>query len=165
MKKILTALLCATLTLSTVTTSFAFNEGEIEGYNSAGQTEVTAYAYSTFNVSIPAKIDISNMGGAEIAVTDADIDSGYQVQIFVTNLNENGNLNMTHKTKSGVTSELILNGTNGTLTSDYPLLASFKDTDIYDGNASTYFSGQMMDGAKSGSYTGTMTYSVYCNKY
>ncbi|MBR1863680.1 MAG: hypothetical protein IJ806_06310, partial [Ruminococcus sp.] len=95
----------------------------------------------------------------------ADLDSGYQIQVYVTNLNANGGLTLTHKTKSGVTADLTISGTEGVLTADNPLLANFKDTEIDNGFASAYFSGEMESGVKSGGYSGTMTYSFFCNKY
>lgn len=156
MKKFLPILLCATLLLSSPTTAFAY-DGNYTGY---GEAELTAYAYSSFNVTIPSTVDLT-YGGGQVVVTDADLDTGYQVVITVTNLNANGRIDMTHKTKSGVTSECILNN----VTADNPILAVIKDTDISDGYGCANFFGQMADGAAAGSYSGTMAYNIYCDPY
>ncbi len=156
MKKLLALLLSFTMMLATSTTAFAY-DGNFTGY---GEAELTAYAYSTFNVTIPSTVDLT-YGGGQVIVSDADLDSGYQVVITVTNLNSNGRIDMTHKTKSGVTSECELVN----VTSENPILAVIKDTDINDGNGYANFSGHMIDGSAAGSYTGTMQYNIYCDPY
>lgn len=156
MKKIISLLLCFTLLLSLSTTAFAY-DGNYTGY---GESELTAYSYSSFNVTIPSTIDLT-YGGGQVMVSNADLDSGYQVVIVVTNLNANGRIDMTHKTKSGVTSECILDN----VSIDSPILATIKDTDIMDGYGYADFFGQMVDGASAGSYSGTMKYNIYCDPY
>lgn len=156
MKKLLALLLSATMLLSFSTTAFAY-DGNYIGY---GEAELTAYAYSTFDVTIPSTVDLT-YGGGQVIVSNADLDTGYQVVITVTNLNANGRIDMTHKTKSGITSECVLNN----VTTENPILAIIKDTDIQDGNGYSDFFGQMIDGAAAGSYSGTMQYYIYCDPY
>lgn len=156
MKKIFALLLSCTLFLSLTTVAFAYDGN----YTGCGETELTAYAYSTFNVTIPSTVDLT-YGGGQVIVSNADLDTGYQIVITVTNLNANGGIDMTHKTKSGVTSECYLNN----VTTENPILAIIKDTDIQDGNGYSDFFGQMADGAAAGSYSGTMQYNIYCDPY
>lgn len=165
MKKALSVLAAITVALSSSISAYAWNENEVEGYVGYGQSTINAHAYSSFDVEIPAVIDLSEMGGGEVAISNADIDNGYQVEIYVTNLNENGKLNMNHTTKSGVTSELTLTGSEGELTADAPILARFKDTDLESGYANYMFSGEMVSGSKAGNYSGVMMYSIFCNRY
>lgn len=162
MKKIFATILSMAILISASTTAFAYDEGT---YSGSGESQITAYAYSTYSVTIPATINLTN-GQGDVSVSNADIDTGYEIEVVVTNLNENGHLDMTHNTKDGVTSECILMNANGrSVGTEEPILATIKDTDISKGSAYTYFLGQMIDGASAGSYTGTMRYALYCSRY
>lgn len=161
MKKIYAFILSCVLLLSVSTTAFAY-DGNYTGW---GESELTAYAYSSFTVTIPATVDLTH-GGGQVIVSDADLDAGYQVVVTVTNLNENGNIDMVHKTKEGITSECSLSNSMGTLSAENTILAIIKDTDIQsDGNGYADFFGQMVGGSKAGGYTGTMRYNIYCDPY
>lgn len=163
MKKLLALLLSVVFMLSMSVTAFAY---EYDDYYSEGETTLQEYVYSSFNLVIPATIDLSQ-GNGEISVTDADFDADYQLEVVVTNLTEDGLIEMTHTTKEGETAycSLINGTTQEMLNNDNPLLATIKDTDIVDGAASVYFSGDIITKASAGTYTGTMTYTVYFGKY
>lgn len=162
MKKLLASLLTMALLLSASTTAFAYDDST---YSGGGESEITAFAYNTYTVTIPATIDFTH-GQGDVSVTNADIDTGYEIEVVVTNLNSNGAIDMTHKTKSGVTSQCYLTTANGIgVSSENPILATIKDTEISSGSAYTYFWGQMDTNAAAGSYSGTMKYSLYCSKY
>lgn len=163
MKKLLALLLSVVLMLSMSVHAFAY---EIDDYYSEGETTLQEYVYSSFNLVIPATIDLSQ-GNGEISVTDADFDAGYQLEVVVTNLTEDGYIEMTHTTKEGETAycTLINVATQQMLNSTNPVLATIKDTDILNGSATAYFTGDIITKAAAGNYTGTMTYTIYFGTY
>jgi len=162
MKKILATLLTLSLLLTASTTAFAYDESTFSGY---GQTELTASAISTYTVTIPSTVNLT-YGQGEVTVTNADIADGYEIEVVASNLNSNGGIDMTHTTKEGVTTTCYLMTADGTsVTSENPVIVTIKDTQISNGSAYTYFWGELPANAKAGTYTGTMTYNLYCSQY
>lgn len=90
MKKMLSTILAIVMVLSLSTTAFAYDEST---YSGDGQTELTASAYSTYTVTIPASINLTNSQG-DISITDANIADGYEIEIVATNLNASGGIDM-----------------------------------------------------------------------
>ena len=91
MKKILVLCLTLVLLANCATTVFAM-ESPCSG---SGESEVTAHLYSTYSISIPATID-ANMGTAEVTVSQANLEEGYAINVYISNLNEKGGITLTH---------------------------------------------------------------------
>lgn len=164
MKKILALCLTLVLLMSCATTVFAV-EDTCAG---SGETEITAHVYSTYTISIPATIDLTEVVMGEVTIADANIESGYKVDVFATNLNNNGGITFTKIDDAmyEITCMLTNIEQNMCVTAEVPLV-SFYDTELttWGSTATKYFDIQVPDYARAGYYSGTMTYSFSCNPY
>jgi len=158
MKKFIAIMMCAVLMLSISTTAFAAE--------SPFYSEVTATlkykSYSTCTVTIPETIEITGQP-TEITVTNSNVESGYCVNVYVTNLNERGCVELTHDVSGEATIEASFtnNSTNAVIDNNNPLLATIEcsdnTTDVFIGNFTV---SAMGSDYRAGSYTGTMQYDV-----
>lgn len=159
MKKLLALCLPLVLLANCATTAFAM-ESPCSG---SGESEVTAHLYSTYSISIPATID-ANIGTAEVIVTQANLEDGYAINVYISNLNENGGITLTHT--NGV-DEILCTFQNTELNcavgGNVPLV-SF-DYNIFSGTntASKTFGMELLALSQPGVYSGTMTYYFSCD--
>lgn len=166
MKKIFAVLIALAIVFSMTVPAMAAesynNSGD--GQYGSGQIEVTHHSYSTFQLEIPLYADSSMPN--YITAYNPNLEDGYQIEIYVTNLNEDGTLNMTHT--SGEVSTMVLYNESDILqlTYDNPLLASFTIDDFDDTNTATsifWIQGGDAFSMKAGSHTGTICYRIECN--
>ena len=164
MKKILALCLTLVLLANCATTAFAA-EDTCAG---SGETEITAHIYSTYTITIPATIDLEAGTRGEVTITDANLESGYKVDVFATNFNNNGGITLTHRDNSmyEITCMLTNIEQNMCATAEVPLV-SFYDTEVptWGDTATKYFDIQVQNYGLAGHYSGTMTYSFSCNPY
>lgn len=166
MKKIFAVLIALAIVFSmTVPAMAAESYGNMgDGQYGSGQIEVTHHSYSTFQLEIPLYADSAMPN--YIMASNPNLEDGYQIEIYVTNLNEDGTLNMTHT--SGEISTMVLYNESDVwqLTYDKPLLASLSIED-FDGNYSAtsifWLQGGDPFNMKAGSHTGTICYRIECN--
>lgn len=171
MKKILSALIAVAIVLSmglamVVPASAAETYGylgETEQYGS-GQIEVTHHSYSTFQLDIPLYADSSMPN--YITASYPNIEDGYQIEIYVTNLNEDGTIDMIHT--SGEVSPMVLYNESDILqlTYDNPLLATFSIEDFGGTDTATsifWIQGGDPFNMKAGNHTSTICYRIECN--
>lgn len=101
MKKIFTVLFAIMLLLNmSPLTAFAeeYREYVEADQNSfEGQTTIDYHAYSSYYVSIPTNISEYDLYGT-IAVTMDNIEDGHHIEVYITNLDENGLLTVTYVT-------------------------------------------------------------------
>lgn len=175
MKKILSLLIALAIVLSigvlnaTPVSADAGNAdyyGSMDGSNEygSGQIEVTHRAYSSFQLEIPLYAD--SMMPNTITAYYPNLEDGYQIEIYVTNLNEDGTLNMTHS--SGEVSTMVLYNVNDCLHLSYqnPLLASFAMEDFnntYSASSEFYIQQGENFNMKAGTHTGVICYRIECN--
>lgn len=161
MKKIICSLIAVLLVIACM---FSVNAAEYNGYGggyNVGEGEITAYGhqYSKFTIEIPETVNTD--GYNPISVDDADLESGYAVQVAVTNFNENHCITMTNTDDNNITADMQLSG--NITNNEYPsIIAQFTQEDITDGSASCDLTATMDYDSHSGTYTGTVTYVVYC---
>lgn len=163
MKKILALCLTLVLLMSCATTVFAV-EDTCAG---SGETEISTHLYSTYNISIPAVIDLAAGEIGEVEITFANVESGYKVDVYATNLNENGGitLRLVDDDTYVVNCTLINLEQNACASADVPLV-TFCDTELTSyGSAIKYFDIEVDSYGMAGIYSGTMTYSFSCNPY
>lgn len=86
------ALLFAALFILSCLAPAVFADEPVDTENGAyyGETAISAQAYSTYTISIPAELAENNSG--EIAVSNMNLDEDYHIAVYITNLNENGKI-------------------------------------------------------------------------
>lgn len=167
MKKIFTVLFAIMLLLNiSPLTAFAeeYREYVEADQNSfEGQTTIDYHAYSSYYVSIPTNISEYDSYGT-IAVTMDNIEDGHHIEVYITNLDENGLLTVT--SDNGNTGQLSVLYDNGlyTANSDGLIGEFYPETYNYTGCASTNiaFDKAMMDNFKAGTYHGVICFRVEC---
>lgn len=167
MKKFFTILLAAALMLVALpTVAFAEDYGEYveaDKSNFEGQTTVDYHAYSSYYVSIPTSISEYDTSGT-VSVTMDNIEYGHHIEVYITNLDENGFLTVTSDNGyNGLLSVLYDDGlhtadSSGLIGTFYP--ESYNNT----GAASTNISldKAMMGNFKAGTYHGVICFRVEC---
>lgn len=156
---VISVLIITTLISASVVTSSAT---EFAGYSQNvgnGEIAVTSHQYSHFYISIPESMDTAT--GGEIRVTDVNLEDDYAIKVAITNLNANHCIEMSHKTKQGVTAQMTLTGNYG-YNLDPNTIVKFTGNDIVNGEAVSSLYGTLNYNAPAGEYEGTVTYSIEC---
>ena len=163
MRKILALCLSLVMLATCTTTAFAY-EDSCAG---SGETEILAHLYSTYSISIPATIDLTAGMTGEVTIIDANIEYGYKVDVYVTNLNQFGAVTLTHTSDSTSMIDCMLTNIEQNLcaTSEVPLVTFFDSELTAFGTATKYFGLDVAPFGLAGQYTGTMTYSFSCSPY
>ena len=162
MKKLIA--ICLSLVLLATCAPTAFAMGDTSA--GSGEVQLSAHRYSSYTITMPAAIDLEMTNRGEVTITDANIESGYKVDVFVTNLNSEGAVTLTN-TNGVSTMDVWLRNVeaNCGATRETPLV-SFRDTELdYFGTATKYFELDYHSFGNAGYYYGTMTYSFSCNPY
>lgn len=114
MKKILTFLLITALSFVALPTTVSAEDysGYVEAdkSNFEGQTTVDYHAYSSYYVSIPTNISEYDAYGT-VSVTMDNIEAGHHIEVYITNLDDNGQLTVT--SDNGNTGQLSILYDNG----------------------------------------------------
>ena len=173
MKKILAICLSLALLATCVPTVFA-TEDTCAG---TGEAEIRCCVYSSYTISMPALVDLGTQSYSDlfsaqtvdedVTIIDANIAPGYKVDVYVTNLNESGYIEMTNMLNPEYTGSCVLINLeeDAEVTASIPLV-TFYDTELeYIGTLTKSFRTTMGSYSLAGDYTGTMTYSFSCNPY
>lgn len=161
MKKILALCLSIIMVLSLSTTALAAEYWDESAGN--GETEVHAHIYSSYSISIPATINLSNGEQGAVTLSDANIEEGYAVNVYCTNIHENG-IRLQHINDATSSVVCVLTDVDNSIqyTSETPLV-TFVQKDFENGEITKYFGMHIMDNiGKAGEYVGTMQYSFEC---
>jgi len=175
MKKVISLVLAFVMAMAITTTVFAEGDNTQE-YHMWGESTVTGRVYSSCVITIPETIDFGETSEWSIGITQADIEAGYAVNIYIVNLNENGAITL-EQDNGDFTADLYLgrNGQNTYVSNENNLLATFRDTDISAISRSTapiLCCGRIVtpslvgtQGVSAGTYTGVMQYEVRIEEY
>ena len=162
MKKLFAICLSLVLLATCTTTAFATEDTSA----GSGQTQVTAYRYSNYTITMPATVGVETGNMGSVTISDACIESGYKVDVFITNLNIEGALTLTHENGIYGTDCWFTNIEANTGASSESPLVSFYDTDLDPfGTATKYFEVHIMPFGNAGYFSGTMNYSFSCSPY
>lgn len=131
-------------------------------YAGNGETQIKAHVYSRYSISIPATIDLRNGDMGEVTISDADIEDGYSVKIFLTNATSPNGITLTHTNGMSTIECSIFNIEENTIATENIPIVSFTDSDIEQGTGTKYFSLQPETFGKAGDYSGTMQYRFEC---
>lgn len=128
----------------------------------SGTSQVYAHLYSSYTIKISATIDLRNGEQGSVTIENGNIESGYAVNVYCTNIGENGiRLNHVEKNTSVECARLSADGLSH-YDANTPF-ASFTSDDIAAQNTTQYFRLEIMDRWMSaGDYVGTMEYSFRC---
>lgn len=162
MKKLLA--ICLSLVLLATCAPTAFAMGDTSA--GSGEVQITGHRYSSYTITMPATINLEMTNQGAVTITDANIESGYKVDVFVTNLNLEGAVSLTH-TNGAATMDVWFRNieANCGASTETPLV-SFRDTELDPfGSLTKYFEMDTMSYGTAGYYYGTMTYSFSCNPY
>lgn len=166
MKKVLALVLSVLMIASFSTTAFAAETED--AYAGSGELQITGHVYSSYTISIPATINLSEGTICEVTANDAYIEEGYSLDVCVTNLNESGLITLKHVTNQYASTECSIvrytdSGEIAQTPYDAPLV-SFVASDFPNGTSCVkYFGLEISQWGTPGDYTGTMTYSFSCN--
>lgn len=164
MKKFLAMLFSVVMLVMT-----SVNANAYISHQSDGETEINAKAYGYCLISIPAVCDFTEQSEADISVDEYNLDTNNSVVVLANNINDDNTLTVYHKTKDNVTANLTLNrigddsfvdDTNIVQQSN-PILAKFTYNELEDNINTKQFGGYFRNEVSAGSYSGTMTYSIY----
>ena len=165
MRKIIAFLLVAVLILAlSVSAVSADGEEFVDTGHSTytGETDIECHAYSTFMVTIPSTL-YEDMDGV-IRISSANIEDGYHVAVYLTNVDDVGQVTVTNA--SGDTGKVNIYKNGALYMQDGTgLFHEFLSYD-YDENRSAYcnISFSIVPGTctKAGDYTGVICYRVDC---
>lgn len=173
MKKFLATLIALAIVISSVSLmavpafaaeSYGYMNDEYQ-YGD-GEISVGYRSYSTFELDIPLYADDSMSG--RITASNPNLEPGYQIEIRVTNLNDDGTLPMVNETTGYESAVYIYNSMEGTcLTFDNPVLAAFASEDFDESATATveFWISRAKNHFEvdAGYYTGVICYRIECN--
>lgn len=129
----------------------------------SGETEITAHIYSTYTITIPATINLDSGENGQVTISNANLEDGYAVNVYMTNGNDQGLVTLYHTDGvHSITGQVIFG--SGQIADDTTPFASFSSAEVAGEESVTkYFNIQVdtLTGTP-GNYTGTMTYSFRC---
>lgn len=157
MKKVISMILALILMASVSVTAFA--EDLSAG---GGETEIQAHIYSHYTISIPEIIDLRNGDMGEVTISDADIEDGYSVKVFLSNATSPNGITLTHTNGISTIVCSIINIEENTIATENIPIVSFANSDIEQRAGTKYFSLQPETFGKAGDYSGIMQYSFEC---
>ena len=164
LKKILALCMAVMMIATCTTTAFAYEDSSA----GSGETQILAHVYSSYLITIPATIDLSQTTSGEVTISEANIEDGYKVDVYITNLNQGGTLTLKNVSDDSFTIDCTFTNSemDTAVFTDIPLV-TFYDTELDVGyqTATKYFDIQVNASGIAGDYEGTMTYSFSCNPY
>ena len=164
MRKIIAFLLVAMLVLTMSIAAVMADEEYVDTGNTTytGETNIECHAYSTYMITIPSTL-YADMDG-EIRISSANIEPGYHISVYLTNVDEVGYVTVTNA--SGDTGKVSIYKNGALYMQDGTgLFHEFRSSD-YDDNksASCNISFNIVPGTctKAGDYSGVICYRVEC---
>lgn len=161
MKKLLTVMLSMVILWIVCVTSYAAEPWDTSA--GAGESQILTHVYSSYTITIPATINTNDGDQVPVTISNANLEDGYKVDVFVTNL-ENNQLSLHHASSQyDFINVGFVNTELDAMASDTTPLVTFHAAETTSGDFSKYFAVQVdAFGAVAGNYSGTMTYSFSC---
>ena len=164
MKKILALCLSIIMLLSLSTTAFAAEFWDESAGN--GETTITGHIYSRYQITIPATISLDyEFTECPVTISQTNIENGYAVNVYCTNITDDNTIRLEHVSIPGEMINCYLSDSSGYAVGvDNPLLVSFRQSDIINGDSVTkYFNLTYDKWGMPGDYSGVMQYSFECS--
>lgn len=168
MRKFVSMLLALLLLVSMCMVAYADDGTHVDvggGEDYSGEIVVSCHTYSTYNISIPYEmVD----GTAEyITITDANIEEGYHLEVYATNLDENSLIDVYTTAPNGeeVCGKMLLYAGGGQVTSESNgLICMFTSDELIQPRAEHYFYtiASAADVVRAGVYRGSLCIRVAC---
>lgn len=159
MKKIFALLFSAAMLATMSITAFA---AETDGSAGSGQSEVLAHVYSSYNITIPATIDLRNGNESYVEISNANIEDGYTVKVFCSNTDVNG-IRLYHDTKENTSITCSIFNSNGEMCDATTPMAVFTSSDISEGTGAKNITLEPETTGVPGNYSGTLEYTFSCS--
>ena len=160
MKRIVTLWLSMVILMALCMTAFATEFWDESA--GSGTSQIYGHIYSSYTITIPATIDLRNGEQGSVTIENGNIESGYAVNVYCTNIGENG-IKLNHVEKNTSVECALMSADGVTRFDSNTPFASFTNDDISAQNTTKYFRLQITDRWMSaGDYTGVMEYSFRC---
>lgn len=161
MKKILALCLSFVLLFSLSTTAFAAEWWDESA--GSGETTITGHIYSSYQISIPATIALEyEYTQCPVTISQCNIENGYAVNVYCTNLVDSSIVLQRGNDNESIRGYLT-NSEGYSVSNDNPLIVSFQQSDITNGDSTTkYFTMSYDKMGLPGDYSGLMQYSFCC---
>ena len=162
MKKILALCLSIIMLLSLSTTAFAAEYWDESA--GSGETTITGHIYSSYQITIPATISLDyEFTQCPVTISQSNIENGYAVNVYCTNLEDSSILLRRGNDVESIRCYLT-NAEGYSISNDNPLIVSFVQSDITNGDSVTkYFTMTYDKMGLPGEYSGVMQYSFECS--
>lgn len=159
MKRIISIIL-ALLMVSAFTIS-AYAEDQSAG---TGESTILAHVYSHYTISIPATINLNNGNTAAVTATDVSLENGYEINVYVTNLNSNRGISLQNDNGNTATCMLSNIEADTAVCDDDSPLVTFYNSDFVGVNteSSKLFGLSVDPYYYAGDYSGIMQYRFEC---
>ena len=171
MKRFISLCLVLVLACTMSVTAFAESYGttsNTEPYYWYAETTLSGQIYSSCTVSIPETVYTGAGYSGSVEISNADIESGYEVVIRVTNLSETDTIILSNA-NNDKTIGCSIKTFEKTLTRQDNVLSKFRDEVLTDTDrtVSAEFQALITEnvGAKAGTYNGTMQFEVMIEPY
>lgn len=172
MKRFISLCLVLVLACTMSVTAFAESYGtnrNTEPFYWYAETTLSGQIYSSCTVTIPETVYTGEGYWGGIEVSNADIESGYEVIIRVTNLSETDTIILSNANNDKTIGCTIKGQNNTYLTRQNNIVARWNDEVFSGGNSSAETSFQAFiteyESATAGTYTGTMQFEVMIEPY
>ena len=160
MKRIVTFCLSMVMLMALCMTAFATEFWDESA--GSGTSQIYGHIYSSYTITIPATIDLRNGEQGSVTIENGNIESGYAVNVYCTNIGENG-IKLNHVEKNTSVECALMSADGLTRFDSNTPFASFTNDDISAQTTTKYFRLQITDRWMSaGDYVGTMEYSFRC---
>lgn len=162
MKKIFALCLSIIMLLSLSTTAFAAEYWDESA--GSGETTITGHIYSSYQITIPATISLDyEFTQCPVTISQSNIENGYAVNVYCTNLEDSSILLRRGNDVESIRCYLT-NADGYSISNDNPLIVSFVQSDITNGDSVTkYFTMTYDKMGLPGEYSGVMQYSFECS--
>ena len=172
MKKFISLCLAAVLVCSMSITAFAESYGTTSNtipYYWYSSATINGKIYSSCTVTIPETIEAGEGYYGSVDISNADVESGYEIVISITNLSENNTILLNNESNcKTVGCSIYADGNRTSLTRDNNVMARFED-EVFDCNTEAHVSFQALItdsiGAKAGTYSGIIEFDVRIDPY
>ncbi len=167
MRKFLSALFAIVLLLSVCTIAYADDGTHVDvgsGEDYSGEISVCCHTYSSYDITIPYELDVNSQ--ADITIRNANIEDGYHLEVYATNLDENGLISVYTTAPNGaeVEGKLFLYAEGTLVTSESNLICTFTSSELLNPRAAHYIHTfpSSDDVQCAGVYRGTLCVRVAC---